>query len=197
MSTNPYVTRILDNLRVRLPGALDTALKLELFNVLNEFLKKSNAWQEDILVDVKPGVTDYPIEPADGVINRVMQVVNSAGINVRATFAVPPDLILEVAPVQNDTLTVTVSLTVADTDRDEFPVFPDWMFSNYYDDFIDGALGRMMSQPAKPYSNERLSIYHLRRFHNAVARAKAEIQHGNLYSAQSWRYPAFASGRQR
>ena len=57
------------------------------------------------------------------------------------------------------------------------------------DDVLSGLLGRMMSQPAKPYTNMQLSVYHMRRFRDGIARAKVEAMHQNVYRAQSWRFP--------
>ena len=65
------LTRLMTNCRVHLPGALDTALQLELFNVLDDFFQSTNIWQEDITFQVTAGDTAYLGAPAaiSGAIN--------------------------------------------------------------------------------------------------------------------------------
>jgi hypothetical protein len=60
-----------------------------------------------------------------------------------------------------------------------------------------GVAGRMMSQPAKPYTNERMGIYNTREFKRTLAEARNEVARQNLQGGQRWRFPAFASGSQR
>jgi len=104
--------------------------------------------------------------------------------------------VLELAylPNQAGTYTVTVALTVTDPVRvtDDFPILPDWMWDKHYACILDGVLSRMMSQPGKPYSSERLAIYHGRRFRNAIASARVEAMRSNKYRGQNWQFPQFA-----
>jgi hypothetical protein len=73
--------------------------------------------------------------------------------------------------------------------RDGIPVFPAWILSKYGNDFLDGLMGRMMSQIAKPYSNTAMGTYHTKKFNNAMSQAKVEALHQNVYRGQSWRFP--------
>jgi hypothetical protein len=188
---NYDLNRLMDNLRIRLPGALDTVLKLELFSVMNEFFQSSNCWYEDIDFTVTSGVTEYTITPSSiASIVRLLGVVNSDGRAQNAVLALPNTLTLVNSPSQSDTFTARVALTVNDpTTRDDYPEFPDWVINKYNNDIQDGVLGRMMSQIAKPYTNERMAIYHMRQFRGAVAFAKVEAMHQNVYRGQSWRFP--------
>ena len=193
---NADLRRLMDNLRVRLPGALDATTQLELFSTLNEFFQSTNLWTEDIDFSVTAGSQDYLLTPTSvSVINRLMGVVNSDARPIGGLMKTPGELYLVNVPNQDATYTAQVALTITDpVTRDGYPEFPDWVLNKYGTDILDGVLGRMMAQPAKPYSNERLAIYHGRRFETAQSKAKVEAQHRNVYRGQSWRFPqTFAS----
>lgn len=183
--------RLMDNLRIRLPGAVDSTLQLELFNTLKEFFQGSNVWTEDIEFDVTAGETDYTITPTGvAAINRLMGVVDQNQFPVAAALTTSNEIKLVYEPTVAGTYTAQVALTVTDpVTRDGYPIMPDWVLGAYLDDILDGVLGRMMSQIAKPYTNERMAIYHMRRFAGAVSQAKVEAQHNNVYRGQNWRFP--------
>jgi len=194
------LNRLMDNLRIRLPGATDEALKLEYFSAMDQFFSATNIWTEDIDFEVTNDNKTYYVTPS-GVANiqRLMGVVNSDGVPVAALMKTPGEITLVNYPNQADTYTLQLALSVKDpVTRDGYPEFPDWILEKYGVDLIDGVLGRMMSQIAKPYSNERMAIYHMRRFQNTMAVAKVEAQHRNVYRGQSWRFPQnFARRRAR
>jgi len=194
------LNRLMDNLRIRLPGAVDTVLKLELFSVMNDFFQGTNCWYEDIDFPVTTDTKDYTITPSSiAAPVRLMGVVSSDQFNVKAILGLPSKLTLIAAPTKPDTFTARLVLTVNDpTTRDDYPEFPDWVINKYNNDILDGVLGRMMTQIAKPYTNERMAIYHTRSFRGAVAFAKVEAMHNNLYRGQNWAFPqSFARRRAR
>lgn len=207
MSISDDFYRLLDNLRIRVPGATDDVLKLELFNVLNEFFQDSNCWFNDVEFTVTSGVTEYTVTPA-GVSSpvRLVGVVNSDLRPQRAVFDLPSTITLQTAPVKAEKFTARIVLTVDDPvttnatnpELAKLPVCPDWAINKYGVDIQDGVLGRMMSQIAKPYTNERMAIYHMRRFRGAVAQARVEAMHNNIYRGQNWSFPqSFARRRAR
>lgn len=194
------LNRLMDNARIRLPGALDNAIKLELFSVLNEFFQSTNIWYEDIPFPVtpvnvsyleNPSAYTYSVMPAEGgVINRLVAVWNSDGFAQAATMPIPGEVILKNSPNEADTYTARVAKTVTDpVDSGGYPEFPDWILNKYGNDILDGVLARMMGQLAKPYSSAQMAAYHMRSFRAAVGKAKAEALHGNVYRGQSWRFP--------
>lgn len=198
MTVSAEIGRIMDNARVQLPGALDNALKLELFNVVDEFLQHSNVWQEEVDFDTIAGQTTYEIDPASNALAlRLIKLEDENDVPVYGTMYEPGLIELCGKPSQVFTLTVTYSLTVRTKDSDDYPTgLPKWIWRRFNGGILDGLLGRMMSQPAKPYSNERLAIYHMRRFRGAMARARIEATRKNLQSGQAWAFPqSFATGR--
>lgn len=193
------MNRLMDNARIKLPGALDGVLQMEMVNVLNEFLNGSNIWTEDIPFGVtptsdtyleNPTAWTYTIVPTRGSINRLMALVTSDGLPVPAGMEIPGDVVLGRQPSEADTYTARVSLVLGDQmTKEGYPDFPQWLLSKYYADILDGLLGAMMGQLAKPYSNPQLAQYHMRRFRSAISQAKVEAQHQNVYRGQSWRFP--------
>lgn len=200
------MNRLMDLARIRLPGALDAALHMELFSVMNEFFQGSNIWYEDIQFEVQP-TTDtyyqnpaaftYAIEPDQGAITRLMGVADSKGLPVRAYMPVLGQVVLQWSPNSTDNYTARVALTVADpVTREGYPDFPDWIMSKYGNEILDGLLGRMMSQIAKPYSSPAGAQFHLKNFKQAISQAKTEASHRNVYRGQNWSFPQ-TFGRRR
>lgn len=196
---NADMNRLIDNARIRLPGALDTAIQFELFSVMNDFFQKSNIWYEDIQFTANPTTETYienpdaftyQLVPESGTITRLMTVVNSMGYAQRAYMPTLGYLILDRAPATADTYTARVALTVTDPiTRDGYPQFPDWILNKYGNDILDGILGRMMGQIAKPYSSPTMATYHLKKFEGAISQAKVEASHQNVYRGQNWKFP--------
>lgn len=203
---NADMNRLMNNARIRLPGALDATIQLELFTVLDEFFQTSNIWTEDLTFNAvpteatyleDPDALTYEIVPTNGVINRLVGVVDSKGFGQNATMAIPGYVVLTYSPNTADTYTARVALTVTDpTTRDGYPEFPDWILNKYSTGILDGVVGRMMSQLAKPYSSPSVALYHLKKFKQTMSQAKVETQHKNVYGGQSWRFPqTFATNR--
>ena len=193
------INRLMDHARIRLPGALDAAIKMEFFSVMNEFFQSSNIWFEDIQFAVTPATVSYtedpaaytyPLTPTDGSITRLMGVMDSKGFVQQAVMPTLGELILTRSPSVADTYTARVALTVTDpTDAEGYPVYPAWITDKYGNDILEGILGRMMSQIAKPYSSPQTAQYHMKNFKQSVAQAKVEANHQNVYRGQSWRFP--------
>lgn len=193
MSLSP-IQRLMNNVRARCPGAVDAALKQEMFAALDQFFKDSNVWQEEIDFAVTAGTQKYELTPEGvGAIHRLVEVKNGTGTPVLATMEVPGTLLLDTKPSQNGTYTAMVTLVVIDpTNSNDYPQFPDWILLRYQNELIDGVLSRMFSQAAKPYSNERLAVLHHRKFIDAIATARRESRRKNTFGRQRWRFPKFA-----
>jgi hypothetical protein len=208
MAVRPDVQRLMNNARVRLPGATDDAMQLELFTALDDFFKGSNVWQEDIDVTIPandPANTVYQLVP-DGpaLIDKLLWVYQTPsepniarGPQITAAMSVPGELTLGYQPSSQVVYRCTVALTVQDpTDRDGYVAFPAWTLARYRNVMLDGLLGRMYSQPSKPWTNNQLAVFHMRKFNSGTASARVDMTRNNTYKQQPWRYPDFASGRQ-
>lgn len=194
------LNRLMDNARVRLPGALDGAIQLEIYNVLNDFLQRTSIWTEDVnfaVVSTLVAGDTIPIAASAGTINQLMAVKDSSGFQRNMGMAVPGTLEIIDVPSTAETWTATVALTCGDplTSAGN-PVIPDWILTKYHSGILSGVLGRMFSQAAKPYSSDKLSILHTREFNAVAAQGNADASHKNVYRGQAWRFPqAFSVGR--
>lgn len=203
------ITRFMNNARLRLTGATDDVLQQELFNVLDEFFKGSNVWCEDIDLKIPgqdPAGTVYLITPTGPtVIDKLLwtyEVPNSSSIGrgpqITAAMSTPGEATLAVQPSSDVVYRFTVALTVQDpTQRNGYTTFPAWVLAKYRGVLLDGLLGKMYSQPSKPWTNTQLSVFHMRKFKSSTASARVEWTRNNTYRQQAWRFPAFAGGSQR
>jgi len=197
--SSPDINRLMDNARVKLPGALDAALQMELFLVMKEFFDSSNIWEEEIVFAVTPTslsrVTNpeaytYEVVPTDGQITRLVSITDDNGFPQNGEMPVPGSIILTNSPNEAGNYTATVSKSVSDpVTRQGYPVFPGWVLDRYFDTILSGLLGQMMGQIAKPYSSPQMAKFHMSKFSVGVSRASNEHHHGNVMGGQRWRYP--------
>ena len=202
--------RFMNDLRVRLPGATDDAIYLEVFNTLDEFCKETNAWQERIRLSVNSDHLEYEIEPEENraIIVRLLWVTMATGEDENALSDIRrpgvlaslprPDLIVFALPPSDEALYyATVALTVIDPVNTNtlFPEIPEWFLVTYSQDLKDGIISKMVSQPSKPYTSREAFLYHGRRFRNAISRVRIAVNHQNTYGTEAWRYPSFAQCR--
>lgn len=195
-----YATdRLIKNARNALPGSLDGVILLELFNVLDQFFRESGIWTEIIPFSVypnDPAGTVYYIEPESvSTIVRLISVANLDNIWQRAVMDIPGEVtFLRPVSVQEpdkyNTYTACVVLSIVDpVQRDGYPEFPGWVLEKHGNGILHGLLGRMMAQPAKPYTNAELAKAHLAGFRRAISTAGTESVHRNVHNAQAWRFP--------
>ena len=211
---NSSLVRIIDGARVRLTGALDGTIRMELFSVAKEFFQRSNIWREEIPFIVVPGVDSYELNGEHrGLVNRLLWVEGArqppgSGLVHPGPmkFAVLPrtgglTAVVKIRdnPSQNELWYAHVALTVADpTDRLGLPFMPDWIVEKYSSTLTDGVVARLAAYPNKPFSNRALAAYHGREFRNGTNLAKNEAAHGNVFGGQAWSFPqGFRSRNQK
>jgi len=200
------VNRLMDLAKMRLPGVLESVLYKEFFHLMNDFFKETNIWQERIEFDVTPSSSTYHEDPdaythfvvseEQGAVFRLISVLDGDGNTVPAQMRIPNYITLSHLPNSAATYTAVVAVTVRDpTNKEDLPMFPEWVLTKYDNEILDGLLGRMMSQVAKPYSNAQLAAAHLRMWKQGVRKAKNENFRENLFGAQRWRFPQTFSFR--
>jgi hypothetical protein len=192
------MTRLMDHCRVRLPGALDAAIKQEMGAVFDEFLSDSGVWFEDIAFvanptldtyEQNPAAYTYPLNPTAGAIVRLSYVTDLQGGGKQARMPTIPNLVLVWPPSNPESYKARVVLTNDAVDVDGYPIVPDWIVRRYATELLDGVLGRMMSQISKPYTSPANAMVHMRVFKSAVQKAKVDSRHEHLFGAQRWRFP--------
>lgn len=199
------LVRIIDSTRIRLPGALDGAIRMEFFGVAREFLQRSNIWREAIPITVVPSVACYELVGEHrGLVNRLIWVEGQRQISEGAparsgpprpaallrTGVLDAEIRIDWLPSQTELWFAHVALTVADpTDRLGLPFLPSWIVEKYAATLTDGLVARMAAIPLKPYSNKALAAYHGREFRMGTNLAKNETAHSNTLGGQAWAFP--------
>lgn len=192
--------RLLDNLRIRLPGALDDTIKLEICNVVETLTHETGCWTEEIEFDVNLTETEYDVQSSQGEVVRLLYVrEQNEKFQIDASMPVPGVLLFQNPFTTARTLVAKVVLTPKSTpDREGLPVVPGWIMSQYYDTILDGTLARMMSQMGKPYSSPQGAVFHMNMWTSALGRIRGEVTRANLQAGQRWRFPqSFRSYRMR
>jgi len=194
-----HVTRLMANARIALTGAVDDAIKLNIFKVLDEFCRETNIWQETIEFDTIAG-TDivYDLVPTLGTILRLIWVrQGDAKAPAWGTMEIPGELILPNIYTPQTHIYATVSLAPTDPTEvgTDLPVVPDWFWHRYFPAFEDGLILKMASQPEKPYTSAGLANFHGQRWRQALGVARADAIKANVADGQLWRFPTFAAQR--
>lgn len=199
----------MNNARSALPGATQDVIQLALFAVMDEFFKGTNLWQEDIDFSVpgmQPAGTIYYLTPTGPcIIDKLMwcygvptDTNTLRGTRIFCAMSTPGEIVLKSQPSSDQLYRATVALTVDDpTQRDGYVAFPKWVLDKYRDVLLSGLLGRMLSQPQKPWTNNQLSVYHLRKWNSGVGLARVDGTRNNVFRSQAWSYPGFARSSQR
>lgn len=185
--------RIMDTIRPHLPGAVDNAIRQELFLVCDEFFKRSDAWREEIPFVLQAGKKTAEVMPFAGRIERLLFVKNTDGLGVRgATMPNTTDglIAMPYAAQDNVNYSATVSLTVSDpVTRDAYPIIPYDIVQKFTAEFKDGILAAMMAQPSKPYTNITMAQVYMIKFRSGAARAKNATNTENTEGSQRWAFP--------
>ncbi len=195
--------QLMNQARIKLVGASEDGLKGEFYDVLSEFFNDSSAWTQDVLVYAQPATFVYPLQVSEGQIIRLVGVTNY-GPTVPVPGQTPPNgvsfvpalmpeigcLRIEHPPATANYFIATVVTNVSlPVDRKMIPIAPDWVVPVWHVGILDGLLGKMMAQPGKSYSNDKQSQYHLRRFRDAIGRARVSKLRANTVGSQAWRFP--------
>jgi len=187
--------RLMDNLRVNLPGAIDNMIKMELWNTINDACREGHIWRETI--DVPLTVDDNLYNPAPegtevvyafGVSHASMDVSGIVFSNGTLVLPRSPSLAEVETPLFMDAALTPAMEVGADIEG----LIPADMWSKHHQMWVEGVTGRMMGHPAKPYSNPSLAAYHLRAYKGLLARAAKEVRTGGRIGAQAWRFPRWA-----
>ncbi len=205
--------QLMNQARVTLVGSSDAGLKGAFYDVCSEFLNDSSSWTQDVQINAVPTRTEYPLQVNEGQVIRLVGVTTPpipqgqqqdattlpGGVFIPALMPDVGTLRLAQAPVSATTYIAQVVTNVSlPTDRAAIPLGPDWLLPIWHVGLLDGLLGKMMMQPAKSYSDKLTGAYHLKRFRDAIARARVSKLRASTNGAQAWRFPQqFRSNTQR
>jgi hypothetical protein len=202
------MTRIVNQVRNLVPGALDPTILDELFFTCKDFFDETNIWYEDVTFTANLTTNSYWLAPSDytyyiiptsGVITRLLAVFDSNGYAVGGTMQELGTLILANSPSQTQTYTARVGLTVSTTlTSDGYPDVPDETVGKWMVGLTRGVAGNLQQQPAKPYTNQRASEANLSVYLSARSKARSAAMRLNTFRSQNWQFPqSFAVNRPR
>lgn len=195
--------QLMKQAQVKIVGASDNGLKGEFYDVLSEFMNDSSIWTQDVTVNYLPNVQVYPLFVPEGQILRLIGVSDWGTTVPTPQTVTPPSasfipalmqdigtLVVKNPPTVSGYYQVTlVTNTALPTDRHMVPDAPSWLLPIWHVGLLDGLLGKMMTQPNKSYSNSQQGAYHLKRFRDAIARARVSKLRANTNGSQAWRFP--------
>jgi hypothetical protein len=184
-----YWNKLLGQAAVSLSGSSDAALRVQLYDTLEEFFDGSNCWQETINFTVIPDTLDYTLTPITGRILRLNGVIDQNNV---AQPAVMPQIgtVHFLYPYTNtQPMTAVVVKTVTDPLKCFPPHIPDWVLPAHGLGLLHGLLGGMMLQPGQSYSSQPLANFHLVKFRDAIAKARVARLRANTVGAQAWSFP--------
>jgi hypothetical protein len=87
------------------------------------------------------------------------------------------------------TASLILNVTQPSNSRDGVPDMPPWTLSKFGRVVLDGLLGKMMGQPSKSYTQDSLSVYHLKRFRDGMAMVRVAITRSSTVGSQNWCFP--------
>ncbi len=189
------IENILKNARIKLPGAIDSAIMVELFNVVDMFCRRADANRYAAPVPITAGSVAYTVTFTGEVVVRVFNIAHEKMDTSGAFYDADSNLLtIGNVPTADDAeypvyLNVSLAPKPGVSDPDEWMQELTWQ--RYASTLLDGLLSAMHGQPAKPYFNERLATFYGRRFRNGINLAKQQTAVGQAPNAASWRFPKY------
>lgn len=195
-----------NELTTRLPGISSGQLDLELKSTIREFFTKSGYWVEELpAIDIKADKDQYRVNTqGQSVVMGVQQVFvsgtpiglttyrpkfqNSGSARASSAYPVEVDL-LELSPVPNTDIDGGLIVIARLNPIGEICKVPETAATHFFDEIMDGVLGRLYSQPGKPYTNLIQSQYHLKRFRDGMAMARDIARKRFSTATRPWSFP--------
>lgn len=239
MTCSP-MDRLTQTLKLHAPGVTDGMLSIQVFNVMDEFFRRTSAWRFETEIELEADTSEYGVSsPADTAIVRIMGVSHNGvplaaqgsqtGVLQMSIGTLEPEMTFpdgdaSFKPTSSDIVGGVFSYSVyrpnyisitstPDAESRKYPLnallalsldkscletdcgdwqIEEWMFDMFFDDWLDGTLGRLFAMPAKPWMSEKLSLYHKKRFRNAMAMRMQEARRGYAFAVPGWQFPRWA-----
>lgn len=190
------------------PGCTPRVRKRELILACREFFEQSGAWK--VVVGPKQLTANrkrYTLSPYDAYADIVhvhcvelnglplkLWARRPAGVEPNASSPLgcwleDPETI-RFWPPASTTVANALTFYVSLMPKESVTHLPRIARTHFYDAILNGACGRLLSHPAKPYSNPVAAQYHLSRFRAAIGKYAGMAKQG-FAGAPAWTYPRF------
>lgn len=188
---DPALERLYDNVQAQAAGVLLPVVKMVSWNTIEDFYIRSTFRRELVSWCMPSCVTQIDFNPFDGDW-LVAWILDFQGLTCGRIKR--PALLLDMeCPPQDGDRRGWALLSLKPVSLDtEFDVD---LLSTWFETIVDGVLGRLYMQPAKPYSSQQLGLTHMKLYRAGVQRARAEAQLGYTSGPGRWMFPQFATGR--
>jgi hypothetical protein len=184
-----YWAKLIGQANVVLAGVSDAELRVQLFDVLEEFFGDSNCWHETIYFTVIPDKLEYPLVPLSGRILRLLGVVDQNNVPQNAVMPVI-GTVRFLYPYSNvQQVSATVVKNVTDPLLCHPPYIPEWVLPAHGRGLLHGLLGAMMMQPGQSWSNQQMGAFYSGKFRTAIAKARVASMRANTVGSQAWAFP--------
>lgn len=203
-----YSERLKKTLIVRLPGATEAAIDIEMANAAHEFFLESGAWHQIVYANLIAGKSRYELWPDTGSVgvicdleiegqpyrpvtgNSVPRQQWNGALQVMTNFGE-----LTLYPASTKTIAKGIVANVTIIPEECGCDIPEDIVNHYYEALLDTALGKLYSHVNRPYSNPNLALFHIGRYRAHLTRARRIVAGGNVRAGGPWVYPQIAPGR--
>lgn len=193
LGSDSTVARLYDNVQAQVPAIGLTLIKLEAWNVIEEFYLRSTARRETVYWNMASGVYSIDFNPFDEnwLVCWILAFTGLTNAKIE-----PPSVLKDLSyphPTDLRTGQALVALKPVSFVSDLGSVH----WQQWFEAILDGTLHRLYRQPAKPWSSPQLALFHGRRYMAGINRARAAADHSFTDGGGRWSYPYFAGGRRK
>jgi hypothetical protein len=197
------MTRLLQDLKVDIPGALATTIQTALYRSADEFLDFTNVWTEDQTVNLVVNQRSYVLaSPVQGIFCRLLVYFDPQDAERRwadnVQFFPPTGLLVATTPSSAAVRSVMMAKKLVTVDADGNPDMPDNFVQQYREALYDGTRRYMHSMPNMPWSDRALALFYGQKFIAGKTVARVDAIKANVRGQTNWAFPQIGSrGRQR
>lgn len=192
---DPGVERVYDNVQVQVPSVMLSAVKLALWNTIEDFYIQSTMCREHVFWKMAAGVQTIDFNPFDE-SRTVAWVLDFSGVGKGKIEppAVLRDLTFPVPEIERGG-EAWLALKPVSFDAVACHACGD-LWSSWFETILAGTLYRLYSQPAKPYSSPLLAQVNSSIYRRGIASARDTARRG-FTAGRPVGFPYFARGGRR
>ena len=196
LGTDPGLARLYDNIMLQVPAVGFSLVKIMVWDTIEEFYLRSVANQVDVFWEMGIGVTELDFNPYDATW-QVAWILDVSGLTYPQIIM--PGKLLDTQP-NGSTFLRKGSAHLALKPVSFTTNLPPELFIQWFETILNGALGRLYMQPAKPWSSPQLGAYHTKKYKGGIAMARGIADKQYTNGGGRWRFPqqqGFAFGRRK
>lgn len=193
LGADPGLERLYDNVQAVVPGVTLSLIKLAAWNTIEEFYLRSTVQRQAVYWQLTSGETTIDFNPFDEtwLVAWILEFDGLHNVEISQP-AVLRDLTF---PTPSTARNGRALLSLRPISMDVN--FPPDLWVQWFDVILDGTMGRLYGQPAKPWSAPQLALFHGQKFRGGIRRARATADKGFTNGAGRWRFPYFSGGRRK